>query len=155
MSRFSARRATSAATLLLAVLFSGLAPACGSQTGEPTGYDPTMPPATAPHTTLTSVDGNWDVALWIFPEPARKGTNDVVFRVVDRDGTPEDGLAVGTQPWMPAHGHGTAAVPSVTAQGDGLYWAMPVSLYMAGRWELRTTISGDVTDRVVFMVDVP
>jgi hypothetical protein len=155
MSRFPARRATGAAPLLLAALLSTLAPACGSETGEPTGYDPTMPPATAPHAMLTSADGTWDVALWVFPEPARKGTNDVVFRVVDRAGAPTDGLSVGTRPWMPAHGHGTAAVPSVTAQMDGLYWARPVSLYMAGRWELRTTIAGDVTDSVVFTVDVP
>jgi hypothetical protein len=154
MSRFPTRRAPSGIALLLAMLLSCLAPACGSEAGEPTGYDPTMPPATVPHAMLTSVDGTWDVALWVFPEPARKGTNDVVFRVLDRAGGPADDLSVGTQPWMPAHGHGTATVPAVTALGDGFYWAMPVSLYMAGRWELRTTITGDVTDRVVFVVDV-
>ena len=38
----------------------------------------------------------------------------------------------------------------VTAQGDGAYLATPVYLYMAGHWELRTTIQGsDVTDSVV------
>lgn len=114
-----------------------------------------MPPQTAPAMTLTSEGGAWEVSLWSYPDPPRKGLNEVVYRIADRTGVATDELTVETQPWMPAHGHGTSTVPSVSPQGAGLYWSRPVNLYMSGRWELRTTIGGDDADRVVFVVDVP
>lgn len=114
-----------------------------------------MPPDTAPAMALISEGGTWQVSLWSFPDPARKGLNDVVYRITDQAGIVADDLVVETQPWMPAHGHGTSTVPTVSPQGAGLYWATPVNLYMSGRWELRTTIGADNADRVVFVVDVP
>ena len=114
-----------------------------------------MPPETPPAMTLTSENGAWQASLWWFPDPARKGLNDVVYRIADQTALATDGLTIETQPWMPAHGHGTSTVPDVTPQGAGLYWATPVNLYMSGRWELRTSIGGASEDRVVFQVDVP
>ena len=136
------------------VAAAALLAACGGG-DAPAGYDPTMPPETPPALTMTSESGTWVVSAWLYPERARKGANEVVFGIVDGAGAPADGLVVRTQPWMPAHGHGTSTVPTVSPQGAGLYWAMPVNLYMAGRWELRTTITGAVEDHVVLVVDVP
>jgi hypothetical protein len=136
--------------MLLALIAAGCVG--GSQPG---GYDPTMPPATPPAMTLTSEGGAWEVSLWSFPDPPRKGLIDVVYRIADKSGSATDGLTVEAQPWMPAHGHGTSTVPTVRPQGAGLYWATPVNLYMSGRWELRTAIGDGSADRVVFVVDVP
>lgn len=105
--------------------------------------------------TLASEGGTWTVGMWVFPEPARRGPADVLFAISDQVGAPVDGLTVGTQPWMPAHGHGAATSPVVAGLGEGRYWAMPINFYMPGRWELRTTLAGGVTERVVFVVDVP
>lgn len=139
-----------------AALVLVVAAAIGCAGGEaPSGYDPTMPPVTVPAMTLTSENGAWDVSLWLYPAPARKGSNDVVYGVTDRAGAAVDGLTIATQPWMPSHGHGTSTAPTIAPQGTGLYWATPVRLYMSGRWELRTTLSGEAEDRVVFFVDVP
>jgi hypothetical protein len=119
------------------------------------GYDPTVPPTGAPLATMTTTGGAWDVAIWLYPASPRKGTNDVVYRVRDLAGAPIDALTVQVQPWMPAHGHGTSTIPAVSAQGAGLYLATPIALYMSGRWELRTTIAGTVSEDVVFVVDIP
>src|SRR5581483_6441015 len=99
-----------------------------------------------PPLTLTSDGGNWMVSIETSPQPPRKGTADVTYRITDLAGTPADGLTLDVLPWMPAHGHGTSVTPLVTAQGDGTYLASPVYLYMAGHWELRTQIHGGAVD---------
>lgn len=63
-----------------------------------------------------------------------------------------DGATVVVVPFMPAMGHGAHA-PTVTPKGDGVY-DVDADLYMPGRWELRTTVSGPTSDRVVPALDV-
>lgn len=139
-----------------AALALGLATACGGGSAPPdTGFDPQQPPTSSPAMTLISEAGTWTVAMWAYPQPARRGPADILFAVSDGAGVPVDGLTVETQPWMPAHGHGASTPPAVAPLGAGRYWAMPINFYMPGRWELRTTLAGEVTDRVVFVLDVP
>jgi hypothetical protein len=38
------------------------------------------------------------------------------------------------------------STPTVVAQGGGIYLVTEVYLYMQGVWELRTTISGPMSD---------
>ena len=113
-------------------------------------------PDAPPLLTLPSDGGNWTVSIETSPQPPRKGTADVTYRITDGAGAPADGLTLDVLPWMPAHGHGTSVTPLVTAQGDGAYLVSPVYLYMAGHWELRTQIHGGaVDDSVVPAFDVP
>jgi hypothetical protein len=109
-----------------------------------------------PLVTLVSDGGNWTVSIETAPQPPRKGSVDVTYRITDGAGAPADGLDLQVLPWMPAHGHGTSVTPLVTPQGGGAYLASPVYLYMAGHWELRTQIQGgDIADSVVPAFDVP
>lgn len=61
-------------------------------------------------------------------------------------GAPVDELELVMTPFMPAHGHGTPQEPSVTPLGNGSYRFDDVLLPMPGLWELRTTVSGPLTD---------
>jgi hypothetical protein len=63
-----------------------------------------------------------------------------------------DGATVVVMPFMPAMGHG-AHTPLVTPKGDGIY-DVDADLYMPGRWELRTTVTGPMSDRAVPAIDV-
>jgi hypothetical protein len=137
----------------VSVLLIGIG-ACGSGAG-PRGFDRGVPPPGEPLATVRTEAGAWDVSLWTSPQPAPKGMVEVMYRIVDPAGVPNDLLTVRVVPWMPAHGHGTSATPTVTAEGDGYYLVRPVVLYMSGRWELRTTIDGIASDSVVPVVDVP
>ncbi|MES1172502.1 MAG: FixH family protein [Bacteroidota bacterium] len=128
---------------------------CGGGGAEPPGFEPGVPPETAPLASVASAAGTWEVSLWTAPQPPRKGTVMVKYRIVDANGAPGDGLRVEVVPWMPAHGHGTPVVPTVTPEGDGWYLVKRVSLYMSGHWELRTAMAGAVNDTVVPVVDVP
>jgi len=65
---------------------------------------------------------------------------------------PIDGANVVVVPFMPAMGHGSHT-PMVTAKGNGVY-DVDAELYMPGRWELRTTVSGPMSDRAVPSIDV-
>lgn len=149
--RTSASMSPSRAVLGL-VLALGL-PACASGAPEAMGFDPNMLPTTDPLMVLSTEAGTWSVSLWTAPEPPRKGANELLYRVTDLTGGSVDGLSLQVVPWMPAHGHGTAATPVVTPLGEGRYLVKPAYLYMAGRWELRTTIDG--SDSVVPVFDVP
>jgi hypothetical protein len=63
-------------------------------------------------------------------------------------------LTLAMSPEMPSMGHGTPVVPKIESSGQGNYLASDVNLFMAGRWELRLTISGPATDEAVIPVDV-
>jgi hypothetical protein len=43
-------------------------------------------------------------------------------------------------------GHGTSIAPTITPQTNGKYLLTNVDLFMAGLWQLRTTISGPMSD---------
>lgn len=130
----------------------GLAVACACSSGS------TSPPASfppGPFLSTTSDSGALQAELRTSPQPPAQGVIDaqlVVTRV--SDGTPVDGLTLAIQPWMPTMNHGSLP-PSVTAQGDGKYLVTNLDLYMAGRWQLRTNVSGAMTDHVTPDFSIP
>ena len=127
---------------------------CGGGAANTVEADPTLPPSWDALATLPSATGSWQVAVWTWPQPAIKGSDDVVLRITDPDGLPAENLALEVVPWMPAHAHGTSPAV-VTPVGDGYYLVKPVYLYMSGQWQLRTTIGGLAGDSVVPVVEVP
>jgi hypothetical protein len=99
--------------------------------------------ATSPASVVTTDSGALRLAIFSAPEAApSRGVNAlrlVATRVAD--GSRAGGLAIELVPWMPAMGHGTSVTPRVTADAaEGSYTVTNVDLFMAGRWELRTTI---------------
>ena len=71
----------------------------------------------------------------------------VEYRITNADGQPVDGLVLSVVPWMPDMGHGASIEPMVSAVGGGRYVISNVELFMPGRWELRTSITGPSEDR--------
>lgn len=96
--------------------------------------------------TVASTSGALSVDVRSSPQPPERGVVDVEYTVHDASGKPVDGLTVVVTPWMVSHGHGASVRPTVTAQGQGKYLVTGVSLFMAGRWELRTEVSGPTSD---------
>jgi len=122
--------------LVLGALASlGLA-GCGGD-GQPSG--PVVFPAEA-LMSLASDAGRFVVTVRTSPQPPVRGVDAVQLQIDDSVGTPVDGLSIEAVPWMPAHGHGTSTRPKVEPQGGGIYELTNVSLYMAGLWELRSTL---------------
>jgi hypothetical protein len=121
---------------------------CGGGEGE-------LPPAVFPADALVTqtTAGGMTIAVWSSPQPPVKGL--AVFQLAFTDaGTPVDGLAIDVLPWMPAHGHGGSTRPTATATAPGVFLVQPVSFFMSGAWELRTTIGGQRDDEVTVDVDV-
>jgi hypothetical protein len=109
-----------------------------------------------PYAVLTSHAGKLTIEVRTGPsQPPVRGNSDVQLVVRDVDGAAVEGLAIEATPWMPAMGHGTSVVPHAASEGSGKYALRNVSLYMPGRWELRTTFSGVVTDAATPTFDVP
>jgi|HubBroStandDraft_6_1064221.scaffolds.fasta_scaffold959447_2 hypothetical protein len=127
--------------------------ACSSSAGPP--VEAGSFPETA-YATATSDGMKLVVEVRTAPQPPVAGMNEAELVVSDsRTGQGVDGLSLGVVPWMPAMGHGTSIVPSVTAQGNGRYLVTNLSLFMPGTWELRTTVTGPVSDHVAPAFQVP
>ncbi|HEY4156710.1 MAG TPA: FixH family protein [Polyangiaceae bacterium] len=96
-------------------------------------------------------DTGLDVEVRTLPlQPPALGTSSVELTITDTaTELPESGLDIKTVPWMPAMGHGTSVTPTVAETAPGVYEISGVVLFMPGTWELRTTLSGSVTDQVV------
>jgi YtkA-like protein len=95
------------------------------------------------------------VELRTSPQPPSQGGIDAEYTITDAaTGAPRDGLTLKIRPWMPAFGHG-AIMATVTPEGGGKYLATEIDLFMAGLWELQTTISGPVSDYVAPQFEVP
>ena len=138
----------------LLVVLVALALGCSSV--DPEGADGASSFPAAPLTTLATEAGALDLAVRTSPsQPPARGVNRVEYTVTDASGAPVTGLAVDVEPWMPAMGHGASVKPSFEEQGQGRYVAREVDLFMPGRWELRTTLSGPVSDRATIVFDVP
>lgn len=106
--------------------------------------------------TVSSTTGALNIEIRTTPDqPPTRGTIEVEFRVHDTSGKAVSGLALDVQPWMPAHGHGASVVPSVTDEGDGRYVAKNVTLFMAGSWELRTTVSNEPGESWSLPLEIP
>jgi hypothetical protein len=90
------------------------------------------------------------------PQPPVTGLNEAELSITDAEtGEPLDDLDLAVVPWMPAMGHGTSVVPGVSAVGNGRYLVTNLSFFMPGTWELRTTITGKVSDHAVLSFQVP
>jgi hypothetical protein len=111
------------------------AAACG-------GGDPAPAPfPAAAYETISSASGGYRIEVRTSPQPPTTGVLAVELRVRDAKGAPVDGLTIAATPVMPAHTHGASVRPSVTAKGGGVYVLDDVSLFMAGKWELRTKLT--------------
>ena len=89
--------------------------------------------------------------------PIRSDVNVWQFTVTDGDGEPIAGCAVAVDPTMPAHGHGTTPVPTITEMegAAGVYEARPLNLFMPGEWAIAVQVDcAGVQDEVVFFVDI-
>ncbi len=97
--------------------------------------------------TLTSKSGAYTFYLCDAATPAI-GFNSFTYLVVDQSGTPQDGLSLSVQPWMPYMNHGAPGDgnATVTPTGAGQYQISNVVFQMAGEWQLRTTVSAPTPD---------
>lgn len=140
---------------LLLVAALCVATGCSASDAGPPGAD-----AQFPADALLTVTGDSqlvDVEIRTAPDqPPQRGTIAVEYRVTSHDaGAPVDGLSIDVVPWMPAMGHGTSIVPEVHAKGDGRYVLVNVNLFMPGRWELKSTLSGPLADHVAPAFQIP
>lgn len=135
----------------VSLLVSSRLPACSS--ASPSPAQATFP--NDPYVEVTSASANLRVAVRTSPQPPPRGTFAVKMTITDRSGAPVEGLSLDVVPWMVAHGHGTAIKPSVTPDGPGEYLVSDVNLFMPGTWELRTSITGRVTDHVAPALAIP
>lgn len=84
------------------------------------------------------------------PAPPARGTNMWTLRVLDAAGKAVTGAQVAVTPFMPAHGHGSPAAPTVAARGED-YVVGGISLFMPGLWEVTVdATAGSVRDTAVF-----
>jgi len=88
-------------------------------------------------------DGHlFEIAIRSSPQPPALGQVNFEFTVTTADGAPAGGLTLSAVPWMPQMGHGAPTAPTITDRGGGVFWVAGVSFFMAGEWELRTTLTG-------------
>ena len=73
----------------------------------------------------------------------------------DRQGHPVEGLTLAMVPWMAEMGHGASVAPEVAEQGAGVYDWAKVYLAMPGRWQLRTTVTGSLSDTFSVELQIP
>ncbi len=111
----------------------------------------------APLMSVVSASGALRVEARTSPaQPPEVGIGSWSYTITDTaSGEPATGLSLDVVPWMPAMGHGTSTVPSVTDEGAGVYLVGEVVLFMPGQWDLRTAITGPQEDKLVVSVDVP
>jgi hypothetical protein len=136
----------------LTVVF--MAAGCGG--AGPSFEDADAPSFTGPALeSVASRSGALHVALRSSPKTPAIGADAFELSVTDDLGQPAAGFVAEVVPWMPAHGHGTSVQPVVRAQGQGVFVATPVYLYMPGRWELRIALAGAIEDAATATFDIP
>jgi hypothetical protein len=138
--------------LLATLLVGSIAVGCGgssSTTSDGFGSEPLM--------TMTSDSGNFRIDVRTAPtQPPSRGEQSVELIITDAaSGAPKTGLQLDAVPWMPAMGHGASVTPSTTEKSPGTYVIEDVDFFMPGTWELRTSISGSVTDKVAPSFQIP
>ncbi len=71
--------------------------------------------------------------------------------------TPPVSQTYPADPYMPVHGHGASTIPTITAQGAGLYSVAAADFFMGGYWQLYLdlTPAGGQADPVTFDVCIP
>jgi YtkA-like len=109
-----------------------------------------------PYATVTSAHGGLALAVRTGPtQPPERGLVDVEITARDASSRPVSGLRVSVVPWMPAMGHGAATAVAVEPRDGGRYVARGIGLFMAGRWELRTSFEGAVHDDATIPLQIP
>jgi len=101
--------------------------------------------------------GLYFVSLEFAGAQARVGDNNVKVFVGDkRSKAPKEKLDIEIVPWMPAHEHGTTALPVIKEVGKGQYLVERVNLSMPGLWELYVRINKGKRgeDTAVFNINV-
>ena len=110
----------------------------------------------APLLTTKSATASLNLEVRTSPQPPVQGIQEAQLVITDSaSGAPIDGLSITVVPWMPAMGHGTSLVPTVSAQGKGVYEIDQLSLFMGGEWELRLAITGPYQDTANPTFNVP
>ncbi len=106
-------------------------------------------------TGIQSSSGSLTLSMASSPtSPPQRGTGSLKFVITDAAGAPVDGLTLTVVPWMVQMGHGTSIAPCVVPNGNGEYVVNDVYLFMAGEWQLQTTVSGTATDTFAPTVQV-
>jgi hypothetical protein len=144
--------------LWLALVAAFAAAGCGGAT------TPDMPALVfdgPPALTVPSASGALSIAVWWSPVQPTVGYDAAQLAITDATGAPVTGLALTVVPFMPAHGHGASVYPTISETTPGTYVATPLDFFMAGNWELVTTIAsgsdggGTIDDSAQPTVDVP
>jgi hypothetical protein len=122
--------------------------ACGGAPTDPNACDTNPGFSGAPFMTgIKSTSGNLSLTIKSSPtSPPQRGNGSLEYLITDSSGNPVDGLTVSVLPWMVQMGHGSSITPCVMSEGNGVYVVNNVYLFMAGEWQLRTTVSGPTTD---------
>ena len=109
-----------------------------------------------PYQVVLSQHGTAQVSAWTAPnQPPIRGTITVKLLVVNAaNSVTEDGLKLDVALVMPTMGHGTSVIPQISPVGEGIYIVTDVNLFMAGRWNLDTTMSGNINDNVTIPIDL-
>jgi len=85
------------------------------------------------------------------PAPPARGRNSWSVKVLDGQGRAIDGAKITLTALMPAHGHSSPTVPTVTPNGGG-YAIGPISLFMPGMWEVTVDAeAGALRDSATFV----
>lgn len=124
--------------------------ACSSETTGSTSSAVTALPMT-----VWSASGALQVVINGTPSPPTMGEDTFEMAITNSEGEPVTGLTLTVVPWMPAMDHGTSTVPTVSESPPGTYVISNVDFFMAGVWQLRTAISGPVTDDVTPSFNIP
>lgn len=104
---------------------------------------------------VASASGRLTIAVRTSPQPPIRGINAAQLAVRDVAGGAKDGLTLTVVPWMPAHGHGSSVLPTVTPQGGGIYVLTDLVLEIPGLWELQTTIVDSESDSADPSFEIP
>jgi hypothetical protein len=110
----------------------------------------------APLVTTASATQKLTIDVRTSPQPPEVGMQSAQLVITDSaTGKPVSDLSMAVVPWMPAMGHGTSIVPTVSNKGAGVYQIDQLSLFMPGEWELRLTFDGSVADTANPAFNVP
>jgi hypothetical protein len=136
--------------LLAAAACGAAATGCAGETG---GSSASFPAAAL--MTVPGAQGNVSLEIRTSPsQPPSRGVSSVEYTVTAGD-EPVEGLTIEVVPWMPDMGHGASVTPTVTDEGGGRYVVDDVELFMPGKWELRTTLTGSAEDRATPTFEIP
>lgn len=102
-----------------------------------------------------SESGALTVELRTSPQPPERGIVTAELTFLDAGNEAPGDLTLDVLPWMPSMGHGTSTEPTIVPVGQGVYRVEQIGLFMPGLWELRTSVSGAVTDDVVLPLQIP